>query len=190
MKRSALKRWIPFRLAALVAPLIAAWPVAVKAAPLWWDNVGGTANDWGGAANWSTVVGGGTTPGAIPGAADTATFNASSLTTAQTVNLNADRSLLGLIFGSGAAVNLQGGGTNRVLTLGLDGIVKSGAGAVTVGSATTGQNVSILLGANQTWANNNNAGALTVLNGVTSNAAGARVLTLGGTSTTASTVTG
>ena len=190
MKRSALKRWIPFRLAALVAPLIAAWPVAVKAAPLWWDNSGGTANDWGGAANWSTVVGGGTTPGAIPGAADTATFNATSLTTAQTVNLNADRSLLGLIFTSGAAVNLQGGGTNRALTLGLDGILKSGTGAVTVGSATAGQNVSILLGANQTWANNNNTGALTVLNGVTSNAAGARVLTLGGTSTTASTASG
>ncbi len=190
MKRTALKRWIPFRLAALVAPLIAAWPVAVKAAPLWWDNVGGTANDWGGAANWSTVVGGGTTPGAIPGAADTATFNATSLTAAQTVNLNADRSLLGLIFTSGATVGLQGGGTNRALTLGADGIVKSGAGAITVGSATAGQNVSILLAADQTWANNNNTGALTVLNGVTSNAAGARVLTLGGTSTTASTASG
>ncbi len=190
MKRSALKRWIPFRLAALVAPLIAAWPVAVKAAPLWWDNVGGTANDWGGAANWSTVVGGGTTPGAIPGAADTATFNATSLTAAQTVNLNADRALSGLIFTSGATVGLQGGGTNRALTLGADGIVKSGTGAITVGSATANQNVSILLAADQTWANNNNTGALTVLNGVTSNVAGARVLTLGGTSTTASTASG
>jgi fibronectin-binding autotransporter adhesin len=190
MKRSALKRWIPFRLAALVAPLIAAWPVAVKAAPLWWDNVGGTANDWGGAANWSTVVGGGTTPGAIPGAADTATFNATSLTAAQTVNLNADRSLSGLIFTSAATVGLQGGGTNRALTLGADGLVKSGTGAITVGSATAGQNVSILLAADQTWANNNNTGALTVLNGVTSNVAGARVLTLGGTSTTASTASG
>ena len=190
MKRAALKRWIPFRLAALVAPLIAAWPQMARSADIWWDNVGGTANDWGGLANWSSVVGGGTNPGAIPGAADIAIFNATSLTTAQTVNVNADRTLLGLSFTSGAAVTLQAGGTNRALTLGASGIVKSGAGAMTIGSATTNQNVNVRLAADQTWANNNNTGILNIINGVQASSAVNRKLTLGGSSTAANVVTG
>jgi len=40
-------------------------------------------------ANWSTVAGGGTNPGAIPGAADIAEFSATPVAAAQTVNLNA-----------------------------------------------------------------------------------------------------
>ena len=191
MKRAALKRWIPFRLAALVAPLIAAWPQMARSADIWWDNVGGTANDWGGVANWSTVVGGGANPGAIPGAADVAIFNATSLTAAQTVNVGAaDRTLLGLSFTSGAAVTLQAGGTNRVLTLGASGIVKSGAGAMTIGSATANQNVNVRLSADQTWANNNNTGTLTIINGVQASTAVNRKLTLGGTSTAANVVSG
>jgi fibronectin-binding autotransporter adhesin len=53
MKRLALKRWIPIRLAALVAPLIAAWPQMAQAAPLTWDGNGNTApNPDGGTGIW------------------------------------------------------------------------------------------------------------------------------------------
>ncbi|MFM7205710.1 MAG: InlB B-repeat-containing protein, partial [Planctomycetaceae bacterium] len=81
-----------------------------------WDNSGGTANDWGGLANWSTVAAGGTTPAALPGAADVAAFSATPIAgTTQTVNLGANRSVLGLAVTSArtAATTLQGGGTNR-----------------------------------------------------------------------------
>ena len=63
----------------------------------YWDNTGGTPNDWSDVANWSTVLAGGTTPGVLPGTADVATFSATPIQgAAQTVNLNANRSVLGL----------------------------------------------------------------------------------------------
>jgi hypothetical protein len=87
---------------------------SANADALYWDNDGGTANDWGSLANWSTDVDGGTNPGALPGTADVATFSATSIQgTNQTVNLNANRSVLGLEFLSGvtATTTLLGGGT-------------------------------------------------------------------------------
>ncbi len=164
--------------------------IAIRAQTLYWDNAGGTANDWGALANWSTVVGGGTNPAALPGASDTVVFSATSVAAAQTVNLNAARSVLGLSFTSGQAHTLLGGGTNRILTLGTGGMTKSGTGAITLGSATAGQQVALSLSADQTWANNNNTGAITVNNGVAASSAVARVLTLGGTSTAANTISG
>jgi autotransporter-associated beta strand protein len=194
MKRKPLIRFIPFRLALLVAPLLAAWPQYSRAAVIYWDNTGGgTANVWGDVANWSTVVGGGTNPAAIPGAGDIATFSATPIVgTAQTVNLNADRTVQGLQFTSAVttATTLQGGGTNRLLTIGASGITKAGTGAVTIGSGTAGQNVSPRLTADQTWANNNNTGVLTVNNGAQSSTAVDRILTLGGSSTAANIVNG
>ena len=163
---------------------------AIRAQTLYWDNAGGTANDWGALANWSTVVGGGTNPPALPGASDTVVFSATSVAAAQTVNLNAARSVLGLSFTSGQAHTLQGGGTNRTLTLGTGGMTKSGTGAITIGSATAGQQVSLSLSADQTWANNNNTGAITINNGVSASTAVARILTLGGSSTAANTISG
>ena len=164
------------------------------AASAYWDNVGGTANDWGSLANWSSVGGGGTNPASIPGTTgtDIATFSATSVTTTQTVNLNAARALQGLVFSSSADHSLFGGGTDRTLTLGTSGISQSqsGTGSTTIGSATAGQRVALALSADQTWANSNNTGAITVVNGVASSTAVARTLTLGGTSTAANTVSG
>ena len=144
---------------------------SAQAQTLYWDNVGGTANDWGSLANWSTVVGGGTDPAALPAATETVEFSATSVIAAQTVNLNAARSVLGLSFTSGLAHSLLGGSANQTLTLGAGGIVKSGTGAVTIGSATAGQQVALALSANQIWANNNNTGAITVNNGVAASSA-------------------
>jgi hypothetical protein len=62
---------------------ISALTMMVSTSPLlgqiYWDNSGGTANDWGSVANWSTVVAGGTNPGAIPGSSDVATFSATPI---------------------------------------------------------------------------------------------------------------
>ena len=161
-----------------------------NAATVYWDNTGGTANDWGGLANWSTASGGHTNPTVIPGTTDIAQFSATNLAVVQTVNLNADRSVQGLIFSTALAHTLQGGGTDRTLTLGTSGISKTSTstGAVTIGSATPGQQVPISLSAAQAWSNSNNTGAITINNGVTN--ATALTLTLSGTSTAANTIAG
>lgn len=174
----------------LVSTICLVCTPAVQAADFFWDNAGGTANGWGSLANWSTDVGGGTDPAALPGAVDLGVFSASTVAAGQTVNLNDARSLLGLSFTSGQAHTLQGGGTNRVLTLAGSGINKTGTGAVTLGSATAGQQVSLALSANQTFQNNNNTGAIIIHNGIASSTAVARILTLGGSSTAANQING
>ena len=92
-----IRRILTGSIAALAATTLAASFAApsAQAAVIFWDGVGGTANDWASVANWSTVAGGGTNPVAIPGAADIARFSATSVAATQTVNLNADRSVLG-----------------------------------------------------------------------------------------------
>jgi autotransporter-associated beta strand protein len=180
----------------LAATLVISAPQA-NAASAWWDNTGGvTLNDWGSIANWSTTVAGGTNPASIPGTAtaDLATFSITGqLGIVQTVNLNAARSLGELSFTNTAAISLLGGSGNQTLTLaGITavGITKSGTGAVTIGSATAGQQVALALSANQSFTNNNNTGAINILNGVASSTAVARTLTLNGTSTAANTISG
>ena len=189
MKRLALQRWIPFRLAALVAPLIAAWPQSVRAADVFWDRGSGT-NAWGTAGNWSPTNAAAASTGALPLAADIAVFNISALTAAQTIDLGADRTIAGLRFVSSGSVLIQGGGANRLLNIGASGITKTANGAVTIGSTTANQAASIRLTADQTWANNTNTGIINVVNGASSSSAGPRLLTLGGSSTAANVVTG
>jgi autotransporter-associated beta strand protein len=141
-------------------------------------------------SSWSTTSGGGSNPAAIPGASDVATFHATSVTTSQTIDTG-NRSAQGLNFTSSQGTILRGTNTNtETLTLGSSGIAKSGTGAVQIGNV-SGRPLRIALSANQTWSNNNNTGAITIGSAnesVTSNAAGARTLTLGGTSTAANTV--
>jgi uncharacterized repeat protein (TIGR02543 family) len=146
--------------------LYAQW-APVSSGSLYWDNTGGTANDWGNLANWSTVIGGGTNPTAIPGASDVALFSATPIQGApQTVNLNGDRSVLGLTVLSGVTnTTLQGGGTDRTLTIGNSGIAKNGAFALTLGSGTAGQRVHLTLAGSQSIANNS-SGTITINNNV------------------------
>ena len=137
---------------------------SVNAADLWWDNSTHN-NNWDDTANWSTTSGGGSTPGAVPGASDVAKFNATSLTTAQTVNLLADRSVQGLEFLSTLSnpVTLQSGGATNTLTIGSAGVINaynSGSGEITIG-VVRGQpgdqpstRVNIVLNGDQTWQNN------------------------------------
>jgi autotransporter-associated beta strand protein len=120
----------------------------------------------------------------VPGASDVAIFSISSVNSAQSIQLRANQAALGLVFqGSNTATTaLMGGGTNRVLTLGTSGmVVNSGAGAVTLGSTTSGQYVTLTLSGAQTWTNNS-ANALTVVNAITN---GGYLLSSNGTGDTA-----
>jgi autotransporter-associated beta strand protein len=140
--------------------LYAKWATA-SAGFRYWDNSGGTANDWGGLANWSTAAPGGTNPVALPGTAEVAAFSATPIAGAtQSVNLNGNRSLLGLAVTSAvtAAVTLQGGGTNRTLTTGASGIASAGSGSLIIGSGTSGQNVAVTLAGSQRIAANGSGG--------------------------------
>ena len=171
-----------FTLATSIAALLAAQ--SSHAATLYWDNNGGTANDWGSLANWSTVLEGGDTPVALPGSDDIATFRATPIQgTAQTVNLNGNRSVLGLEFLSGVTTNttLQGGGGDRTLTIGASGIVNAGSGKVQIGSKSNSNRVFLNLTSNETHIKNNGTGAIEIGDGITGN--GSTVITNNGTGT-------
>jgi fibronectin-binding autotransporter adhesin len=146
-----------------------------RSADIYWDGITG---GWDVVTNWSTASGATTPdPAAVPGASDTAIFNITTANGDETISLNAAQAALGLVFNNTGTTLLQGGGTNRVLTLGTGGIVvNAGAGAATIGSATAGQNVAITLGGAQTWSNNSTS-LLTIANGVTN---GANLLTVTG----------
>jgi hypothetical protein len=89
-----------------------------------------------------------------------------------------------LYFGAAntATTVIQAGGTNRVLSLGTGGItIASGAGAVTLGNASSGQNVAITLAGAQSWTNDSSS-ALTISNALNN---GGYLLTSAGSGNTA-----
>ena len=137
----------------LAVPALLAAKNIVSAATIYWD---GSGTGWDAVASWSTDSSATTPdPAAVPGSGDVATFNISSVNTNQTINFNANQAATGLAFVSTGTVALQGGGTNRTLTLGTSGLsISSDAGAVSIGSGTSGQNVAISLAGAQTWTNN------------------------------------
>lgn len=157
-----------------------------RAATIYWN---GTEATWSSATAWSTTAGAFLpNPGSVPGAADDVNFSIAPLFWAnQTVNLGVNQAALSLAFNSGGTTLLQGGGTDRVLTLGSGGItVANNAGVVTLGSGTAGQGVALALDGNQIWTNNSvsptGASTLNVQNGVSRAAADttSRTLTLDG----------
>ncbi len=141
-----------------------------QAAVIYWDVNTATATTWGATSSWSTsATVADQAPAAVPTTGDSVVFGLSSITnTNLTVNLGAARSVIGMEFlGTNAGTTLmQAGGTNFGLTLGTGGVsIASGSGAVTIGSATNGQQVAVTLGAAQTWRNDSSS-AFTVVNGI------------------------
>ena len=165
-----------FLLACLLVGILAA--SSAQAATIYWGN--STAAGWDSVANWSTVYNAATpNPSAVPGASDLAVFSVNN--TAQVVNLNAAQSAQGLFFANTNTTLLEGGGAaNQTLTLGTSGIRIIGQnttpGAVTIGSATANQAVSLSLSGSQSWKNDSN-NLLTIVNGVSS-VSGATTLTI------------
>ncbi len=131
---------------------------------LYWN--GGAA--WNQPSAWSTSSAAATpNPVSPPDSGQRAVFNISPLVSAQTVSLGGDATAYGLLGISGGTVALQGGGANRTLTLGPGGIsTVGGSGALTIGSATTGQQVALNLTASQSWTNASSA-TVTINNNVT-----------------------
>lgn len=139
---------------------------AARGADLYWD--GSSNGSWGTISNWSTVLGGGTDPLAVPGAADRVFFNADTLTNSIST-LGGAQAALGLVFNGNASAGTTLGTLNDfLLTLGTDGVdVETGSHLI---------NSSLALSGNQTWSNSG-SGTLTAAGSLALNAN----LTLAGT---------
>jgi len=148
---------------ALLAALAAS---ASRATTIYWD---GANAGWDNAANWSTVPNATTPdPAAIPSTNDTAYFSIEGDAGA-TVTLNGDQSAYGLAYRDLLSnnVKLEGGGTDRTLTIGPGGISSATAQINIIGSTTAGQFVNVVLSASQTWRGGTTGGSqLIVCNAV------------------------
>ena len=168
----------------LAFTLVLALSGAAPAAVIYWDNSGGTVNSWASSANWDGNVAGNTTPAAVPGISDVATFRATPIQgTAQTINLDANQSVLGLDILSGVTANttLASGGTARTLTIGASGIINAGSGVVTIGNtAGGGASVNVVFAGSQSIANNG-SGNIFLNNNITGT--GSPTITNNGTGT-------
>lgn len=157
---------------------------ATRADAIFWD---GSGVDWDAVGSWDTDnTGTGGDPVAVPGASDIASFCTDVVTGDQNVNLNTNQSALGLDFIPTPApynVTLLGGAADCILTLGASGIWMQDVspGNVIIGSATSGQNVAVTLGAPQSWTNDFTGQTLTFHNAITN---GANDLTIDGASNT------
>ena len=119
----------------------------------YWDGSGDSS--WNTVANWSTTVGGGSTPGAVPGASDNVLFNATAVTN-QINTLGAAQQANSLTFRSNATTGIALG-TVDDYTLTLHG----GGITVEAGSAAHTINSTLSLHDSQTWTNNS-ANTLTI----------------------------
>lgn len=157
-------------------------PAAVMGAERHWDN-SSADNSWGTAANWSADATG-TGPDGVPVSGDNIHFSVTGLTAAQTVTLNSSPVIGSLNFtGTIGTTILRGNGTSRTMTVSGGLNVASGAGAVTVGSSTSGQGTSFILTTSQAFTNNG-SNLLTIQNGVSTNSAGAEILEVSGSGNT------
>jgi hypothetical protein len=129
--RATARRWLALSAAVAGVVVTSAQPLRADA---FWDLSGTGA--WNEGNNWSDSSTGGTT-GAVPGAADKATFNQSTVNGPTTATLDNNYSIGGLIFNNTGTTALTSDGiATPTLTIGSNGIViNSGAGAVTLGDA-------------------------------------------------------
>ena len=197
MKSIAMKNTVPhltFRIACLaVLTLAFAFTPAARAANGTWSATPGDAN-WiptTGDTNWSNGL------NLYPGATslftntDVATFNSASTQTAITIN-SASLNIKSITFDTASAAAYTIGATGgNALLLTSGGAITMNAGVV---STETINAPLVIEGAAGTYAFTNNATSSSALlnigGGITGGAAGATVLTLGGTATGSNTISG
>ena len=139
-------------------------------ATLYWD--GSASGNWNDVANWSTAIGGGTDPGAVPGAGDDVIFNATTVGS-QISSLGANQAANSISFAANSTTPMTIAAGNT-LTVGTGGItISAGAAAHTISST-----VSLLNSASVT---NNSASLFTVGGDISSATTGAQTLTVPGT---------
>lgn len=124
-------------------------------APGYWH--GATNTNWSTTTNWYTTIGGPTNVTVVPGAGDTAFYNANGFTSAYNIFLNGSRSVGGInLNGNSNDVVLFGGtfttSATQTLTLGSIGLVTTGATGnlffnTTARIALTAANTPIVIGA-------------------------------------------
>ena len=139
----------------LATLLLAFGSTAHAAANLYWSNANADSL-WATVADWSTVAGANTAPGAIPGSSDTTYFNVTALTTAQSVGLaGTGQSAAGLVFNSTGTTTFTCTTSGTTITLGSGGMtVNPGVGTVAFGG-NSGNNFLYfaLPTSSQTWLN-------------------------------------
>jgi fibronectin-binding autotransporter adhesin len=116
----------------------------------WNGNAGSNLGSWNTTADWWTTAAGTTTVGSFSGTAIIANFNATGVTSPQTITLDASQVVQGIVFtgtDSGGETINTGTGTNT-LTIGTSGIVDNS------GSGADAFNSTLVLSAAQTWTNN------------------------------------
>ena len=139
---------------ALLFPLLLCASASLHASTLYWNN--GTADtNWTDAGNWTTDAAGSSVAGASPTSADEVVFNASPLNSAINMRVNAAGiGFQSITINNSDSTLIKGGGVNQDLTFGSGGLTAAaGAGAVTFGTATSGQNIRVKFLENQTWTN-------------------------------------
>jgi fibronectin-binding autotransporter adhesin len=178
----------PSSFSALLRGAYASGVVAISssvasAIPYWWDGGAGD-NDWGNALNWSLTSAADPVATDVPGSADLANITATDLTGPFTINLNGDRSILGLDTENLITLaTLEGGSATSTLTIGGSGINHNSGGGLTIGSATPGKEVNISIAANQNWissAAGTGQAAILINNAVSNGSGSAATLTLSG----------
>ena len=122
---------------------------SARATTYYWNTT--TTCPWASAANWSDTATSGGSTGLVPGPADSAVFNQSSVNGTAIIQLDAATSIAGITFSNtGSTLIESSSATSQALTIGTGGMtVTSGGGAVTLGS--TSNPSPITLGANQNW---------------------------------------
>jgi fibronectin-binding autotransporter adhesin len=168
-----------------VLTVLIAWGVSapVRAANYYWDTT--ATSTWNTGSNWSTNSSSGSPGSTVPGSGDTATFNQSTVTGNETVNLAQNQSIGKIAFNNtGSTLIDSNSSTAYTLTIGTSGIaMSSAAGAVTIGSAANPVNIALF--GSESWANSSTTNALSIAGGVTNSAATATTLTLSGVGSTA-----
>lgn len=185
MFRYAAVRWAM----AVAGGLAFAWAMPEASAATWyWDTT--TTGLWSDGANWSDNPTSGGTTGTVPTddtTTDIAYFNQSSVNGTQTVQLNADRAITGIVVANtGATTIASSNATPRLLTLGANGLTMlSAANNLTLGGASNPLNLTIAV--SQTFANNASSRTLTVVGGISRTAGDttARTLTIDSAGSTA-----
>jgi len=144
---------------AAVAAALPAFVSPLNGATIYWDGGSASSDNWTDTANWSTLLAGDGTGTADPYTSGPHDLVYYSTTSARRTTGIIDSSLtinsLSFLAAATNPVTVVGNGTSTVLTLNGGGMtINSGAGAVTLGSATPASNFSLNLGASQTWLNN------------------------------------
>jgi fibronectin-binding autotransporter adhesin len=145
----------------------------------YWDASG---TNWQNTSSWSTVPTGPTPdPSAVPGVYDIPVFNITpSNNVAQTVSLNGNVTVAGMVFNNSNSTAINGGNGSYTLTLADPGVtINPGGGSVTFGSTNLSQQVNNQVTASQTWSNAG-PGTLTLLNSLRNSTTNLAVLTLSG----------